>query len=187
MANNRIGKGGVIAVRARTVVLGLLAVGLILGLTACTGLLGTQQAATLIIGKLVASGNRGEVLISVTNMPNQGVASIAIDDQGITFNDINAASIVAAGLNGFTVLAQDFTTTAGKGSLAASNPTSGSVGGTIIKLTFEVTGANPAFGIELTEKVKVDLGSALNTLIAQGTWTLSSNAADYYAKACDAK
>jgi len=182
VADNRRGKGGVISVRARTVVLGLLAVGMILALSACMGQWFThEQNATLIIGKAVVSGNRGEVLISVTSMPSQGLASIAIDDKGITFNDINAASIVAAGLNGFTVLSQDFTTTADKGRLVAINPTSGSVGGTIIKLTFEVTGANPAFGIdELVDKGKVDLGTALNTLIAQGNWGLSVT--DYYAK-----
>jgi len=45
-----------------------------------------------------------------------------------------------------------------------------------------VTGANPALGIADGDKSKVDLGSALNTLIAQGTWTLSSNETEYYAK-----
>lgn len=183
MANNRRGKGGVIAVRMRLVVLGLLAVGLILALTACIGHWFTpKQEATLIIGKPAVSGNRGEVLISVTNMPNQGLASIAIANLGITYTNITPASISATGLNGFRVLAQDFTTTAGKGRLVAANPTSGSVGGTIIKITFEVTGANPALGIADADKGKVDLGTALNTLIAQGTWTLSSNATDYYAK-----
>ena len=169
--------------RMRWVVLGLLAMGLILALSACMGQWFTgQQTATLIIGKPVITGNHGEVLISVTNMPNQGLASIAIGDKGISFNDIKAASIVATGLNGFTVLAQDFTTTANKGRLVAANATSGSVGGTIIKITFETIGANPAFRIADADKVKVTLGSALNTLIAQGAWNLSSNTTDYYAK-----
>lgn len=167
--------------RLRLVGAGFLTVGLIVGLSACMGFFqNTAQTPTLIIGKLALSGNRGEVLISVANMPNKGLASIAIDDKGITFDDIEAASIEVTGLNGFTVLAQDFTTTAGNGRLVAANPTSGSVGGTIIKVTFEVTGANPAFGIADADKGKVDLGSALNTLIT--TWDLSSNAADYYAK-----
>jgi len=161
----------------------MLTLGLILGLTACMGGWFTpKQEATLIIGKPVVSGNRGEVVISVANMPQQGLASIAIDDKGITFDDIEASSIVATGLNGFTVLASDFTTTTDKGRLVAANPTSGSVGGTIIKIIFEVTGANPAFGVAEAGKGKVDLGSALNTLIAQGAWNLSSNATDYYAK-----
>jgi len=167
--------------RTRLIVVAMLALGLILGLSACMGAWFTQeQRATLIIGKPMITGNRGEVLISVANMPNKGLASIAIDNEGITYTNIKDASIEATGLNGFTVLAQDFTTTANKGRLVAANPTSGSVGGTIIKVTFEVTGANPAFGI--ADKGKVTLGSALNTLISQGTWNLSSNATDYYAK-----
>jgi len=174
------------AVRMRLVVLGLLAVGLIVGLSACMGFFqNTAQTPTLIIGKPAVSGNRGEVLISVTNMPNQGLASIQIGKVGneaITFTNIDASSIKATGLNGFRVLTQDFATIAGKGCLLAVNPSAGSVGGTIVKITFEVTGANPALGIADADKGKVDLGTALNTLIAQGTWALSSNAADYYAK-----
>ena len=181
MTNNRRGKGGEIAAGVRLVALSMLAVGLLLSLFACMGhWYGQQQNPTLIIGKLAVSGNRGEVLISVINMPDNGLASIAIDDKGITYTNIKESSIVTTGLNGFTVLAQDFTTTAGKGRLVAANPTSGSVGGTIIKITFEVTGANPTFGIEQADKGKVTLGSDLNTLITP--WDLSSNVADYYAK-----
>lgn len=179
MAGTTGGGRGVIVVR----LLGLVfASGLVVGLTACMGHWFTpEQGATLIIGKPAVFGNRGEVLISVTDMPDQGLASIAIDDQGITYNgDIDAASIEAEGLNGFTVLAQDFTTTANKGRLVAANPLSGSVGGTILKITFEVIGANPAFGIEDADKGKVEMGSHLNTLIT--TWDLSSRVADYYAK-----
>jgi len=158
----------------RLVMLGLLAVGLILTVTACTGLLGTRQEATLIIGKPVVSGNRGKVLISVTNMPNQGLASIAIDDQGITTANIDPTSVQVEGLNGFTLLASEFVDTHGR--LVATNSTSGSVGGTILKITFEVTAANPTFTVD---KAKVSIGSALNTLIT--TWDLNTDTS-YYAK-----
>jgi len=165
--------------RTRLIVVAMLALGLILGLTACMGQWFTpKQVATLIIGKPVVSGNRGEVLISVTNMPNQGLASIAIKNQGITTANIDPTSVKVEGLNGFTILASEFSGTHGR--LVAANPTSGSVGGTIIKITFEVTGANPTFEIQAGDKGKVTLGTALNTLIT--TWDLSSNAADYYAK-----
>lgn len=164
-----------IAVRSRRVVLGLLVVGLILALTGCMGGWFThKQNATLIIGKSVVSGNRGEVLISVTNMPNEGLASIAIDDQGITTANIDPASVQVQGLNGFTVLASEFVATHGR--LVATNSTSGSVGGTILKITFEVTGANPTFTVD---KTKVSIGSALNTLIT--TWDLNTDTS-YYAK-----
>ena len=165
--------------RTKLIVVVMLALSLILTLTACMGQWFTpKQVATLIIGKPVISGNRGEVVISVANMPGQGLASIAIDEKGITFNDINAATITATGLNGFTVLAQDFTTTPGKGCLVAANSTSGNVSGPILKITFEVTGANPT--LEIVDQGKVTLGSALNTLIP--AWTLSSNATDYYVR-----
>jgi len=173
--DNRRATRGVIAVRARTVVLGLLAVGLIFALTACMGGWFThEQNATLIIGKPVITGNHGEVLISVTSMPSQGLASIAIDDQGITTANIDPTSVQVEGLNGFTVLASEFVGTSGR--LDAANSTSGSVGGTIIKITFEVTGANPTFAVD---KAKVSIGSALNTLIT--AWDLNIDTT-YYAK-----
>ena len=180
MANNKSGKRGVIAVKTRWVVLGLLSVGLILALTACMGQWFTQeQKATLIIGQLVLTGNRGEVLISVTNMPQEGLASIAIDNLGITYADIDGASIEATGLNGFEVITQDFIITPGKGRLVAANSISGSVGGTIIKITFETNGANPSLTIEQGDVAKVTLGSHLSTLIHP--WNLVTNKA-YYAK-----
>ena len=163
------------AARTRLIVVAMLALGLILGLTACMGGWFThEQNATLIVGQPAISGNRGEVLISVTNMPNQGLASIAIDDQGITTTNIDLTSVQVEGLNGFTLLASEFVGTHGR--LTAINSTSGSVGGTIIKITFEVTGANPTFTLD---KTKVSIGSALNTLIT--TWDLNTNA-NYYAK-----
>ena len=162
------------------VLLGAAVLVLVIALTACMGGWFTQeQRATLIIGQPVITGNRGEVLISVAKMPNPGLASIAIDNLGITYVDIDGASIEVAGSNGFEVLAQDFTTTAGKGRLVGANPISGSVGGTILKITFETNGANPSLTIEQADKGKVTLGSALNTLIT--TWDLVTDKA-YYAK-----
>ena len=169
------GRKGVIAVRSRRVVVAMLAVGLIFALTACMGGWFThEQKATLIIGQPAISGNRGEVLISVTNMPNQGLASIAIKDQGITTTNIDPTSVKVEGLNGFTLLASEFVGT--HGCLAAANSTSGSVGGTILKISFEVTAANPTFTVN---KLKVSIGSALNTLIT--TWDLNTDT-NYYAK-----
>ena len=180
MTNDRRATRGVIAVRTRWIVLGLLAVGLIFALTACMGQWFTQeQKATLIIGQLVLTGNRGEVLISVTNMPQEGLASIAIDNLGITYADINGASIEATGLNGFDVFAQEFISTPGRGRLVAANPNAGSESGTILKITFETNGANPSLTIEQVDVGRVTLGSHLNTFI--NPWDLVTNTA-YYAK-----
>lgn len=96
------------AARTRLIVVAMLALVLILGLTACMGHWFTpKQAATLIIGLPQVLGGKGEVLISVANMPQGGLASISINNLGITYTNITPASIVATGLNGFTVLAQD--------------------------------------------------------------------------------
>jgi len=176
VTNNRGATRGVIAVRMRWIVLGLLAVGLILALTACMGQWFTQeQKPYLVIGTPVVTGSHGEVIISVVNMSSEGAASIAIDDEGITYTNITASSVNVEGLNGFTVLAEDFTTSAGKGSLAAANANAGITGGPILKITFETTG-NPTFTVT---KTKVSIGSHLNTFITN--WQLSTGKA-YYAK-----
>ena len=176
MTNNGKARRGVIAVRMRWIVLGLLAVGLILALTACMGQWFTQeQKAYLVIGTPVVTGTHGEIIISVVNMPSEGAASIAIDDQGITYTNITGTSINVEGLNGFTVPAQDFITTAGKGSLAAANANAGITGSPILKITFETTG-NPTFTVT---KAKVSIGCHLNTLTTG--WELSTSKA-YYAK-----
>jgi hypothetical protein len=166
--------------RVRLRLLSLLAVGLAVGLHACTGnWFGAAEGPTLIIGKPVVAGGKGEVMISVANMPKGGLASIAIDDLGITYTNISPVSVQATGQNGLTVLAQDFTTTPGKGRLVAANPTSGSVGGTVLKITFTPSGGTPTFTIQSGDKGKVTLGSALNTLIT--AWELGTTKA-YYAK-----
>jgi len=56
-------------------------------------------------------------------MPQEGAAAIEIDDQDITYTNITGASINAQRIDGFTMLAQDFTTTPGKERLVAANST----------------------------------------------------------------
>ena len=166
--------------RTRLAVVGLLAMGLAVGLTACMGgWFNPQVVATLIIGDPVAKGGNYEVLISVASMPDGGLASIAVDDLGFTYTNVDGSSVVATGLNGFVVLAQDFTTTLGKGRLTAPNAATGVEGGTIISITFTATGANPTFTILDVDKAKVSLGSHQNTWIT--TWDLGTDKA-YYAK-----
>jgi len=165
--------------RVRYVILVLLAVGVVLALTACMGQWFThEQGATLIIGNVVMTGNCGEVIISVANMPDGGLSSVGVSDQGIAFGDIKAASIEVEGLNGFTVASSHFSATANKGCLVATNITSGSEAGTILKITFETNGPNPTF---TADKTKVSIWSALNTLITTTTWDLKTDAS-FYAK-----
>lgn len=158
-------------------VLCTLALGLVLGLTACMGLWNTPlQLAKLLISDVVVTGSQGTVFISVADMPGTGAASIefgTVGDPAITIADIDEATIAVEGLTGFTELAWQFTATGG--TLIAANGNTGVVGGQILKITFAVTGANPAFTVN-TAKVKI--GSDINTWIT--AWDTSP--LDYFTK-----
>ncbi len=168
--------------RTRQAVVSLLVVGLGIGLTACMGGWFTpQQIATLIIGDPVAVGGEWEVILSVANMPHQGLASMAVDVDGMTYNNAKISNIVATGLNGFIVLASEFSDATSKGRFVIANAATGVVGGMILKLTFDANAAvtSADLGNARFDKSKVTLGSALNTLIT--TWTLGTGK-KYYAK-----
>ena len=177
MIDNKRGKGDFVGVRTRLVVLSLLAVGMILGLSACMGLWKTPlQLAKLLVSDVVVTGAGGYVLVSVADMPSGGAASVEfgiVGDPAITIANIDEATIVVEGLTGFTELDWQFTAT--DGSLIAANATTGVVSGQILKITFAVTGPNPTFAVDTT---KVKIGSDVNTLI--NNWDLSS--LDYYTK-----
>jgi hypothetical protein len=168
--------------RIQAIVAGMLAVGLIVGLSACMGHWFTPpQVATLIVGDPVASGGKWKVLISVANMPNGGLASMAVDADGITYNNAKISNIVATGLNGSTVLASEFDDATGKGRFVIANLATGSVGGTILEFTFDTnaTVTSADLGSAGFDKTKITLGSDINTLIT--TWSLGTTKA-YYAK-----
>jgi hypothetical protein len=151
--------------------------GLAIGMAACTGAwLNLPKIPALLVGTPVIAGGTGEVQVIVADMPGGGVASIAIDNLGITYANIKASSIVATGLGGFQVIVQDFTTTPGKGRLVAINPTSGVVDGAVLKITFETSGGQPLLTIQGADEGKVILGSAADTLISP--WDLKA----YYAR-----
>jgi len=165
--------------QARKAILGLLTVGLLLALSACMGQWFTQeQKAYVVIGAPVVTGGRGEVVISVANMPQEGMASMEVNVDGMTYNNAKITNIVLAGLNGFTVLASEFDDTNGKGRFVIANANAGSVGGTVAKLTFDVAG-NIGAGDVTFHEPHIELGSHLNTTITG--WELSTNKA-YYAK-----
>jgi len=178
--SNKVRKG-VIAVRGRRVAVGILAVGMILGLAACSGLWNTPlQLAKLLVSDVTVTGSQGTVYIAVADMPSGGAASIEfgiVGDPGIAITGIDETTIVVEGLTGFTELAWEFT--ASGGSLIAANATTGVVSGQILKITFAVTAANPTF---IVDETKVEIGSDLNTLIpVTTTWTLDTTT-DYYTK-----
>jgi len=146
---------------------------------ACAGFWDTPtQLGKLIVGLVQTTGTEGFVLVSVADMPGNGLAAIqfgTVGDEAIVFTSIDAASIRIEGKNGFVVLAEAFDVTPGKGALIAANGTTGVVGGEILKFTFTVTGANPTFTVT---KTKVRLVGDTNAFIT--AWELSSTA--YYAR-----
>ena len=174
-----LGKGrkDVIAVRSRRVLAVSLAVGVVLGLSACMGFWNTPlQLAKLFISGITVTGSQGTVYIAVTDMPDGGVASIqfgTVGDPAITITDIDQTTIAVEGLTGFTQLAWQFTATGG--TLIAANANTGVVSGQILKITFAVTAASPTFAVDAA---KVSIGSDLNTLITG--WIRGTE--DYYTK-----
>ena len=168
------------APRSRSVALGLLATALVLGLAACIGLWNTPvQLAKLLVSHVTVTGVQGTVYIAVADMPSGGAASIefgTVGDPAVAITGIDQTTIAVQGLSGFTELAWKFTSTGG--TIIAANETTGVISGQILKITFEVTAANPTFTVDET---KMEIGSDLNTLIPVTTmWTLGAE--DYYTK-----
>ena len=165
--------------RTRLVAASLLLLGVGIGLTACMGgWFNPQVVASLIIGAPVAKGGGYEVLISVVNMPDKGLSGIqfgTVGNEALTFTNVDITTVVATVENGFTVTAQQYTAP-NKGTLLAINPATGVVGGSILKLTFQATAANPTVTVD---KTKVKLLSHLNTWIT--IWDLETGK-KYYAK-----
>ena len=124
----------------------------------------TGGATSLIIGDPVVAGGTGTVLISVTGMPQGGMASMAVDVGGMTYTIGKISSITIAPLSGFTVLASEFNDATGKGRFVIANANGGVVAGAVASLTFTVTGSI-ASGDLTFDKTHISLASATNTMI----------------------
>jgi len=165
--------------RIRWIGVGALLVCLALGLAGCRGFWNTAiQLPKLIVGPVMVTGTEGYVLISVIDMPDGGIASIqfgTVGNEAIDFADIDAATIVGVGKNGFVITAEDYTTNPGKATLLAVNGPTGIIGGEILRFTFTVTGANPTFAVD---KTKVTIADDSNTFIT--VWDLSTT--DYHTR-----
>ncbi len=165
--------------KGRLILAGLVAAALAVSLFGCMGNWFTQtQTASLIIGNPVISGTTGMILVSVTSMPNNGLASLAVRTGGLTLLKDKVANVKVTGLNGFTVLAQDFNQTTGALRFVVANANAGSVGGTVAEVAFTGTGTITSGDIKATA-ADIQLGSAGNALIT--AWQLVAGQA-YYAK-----
>jgi hypothetical protein len=162
--------------RTGFIALALLALGIVLSLGGCMGHWFTSEPQPmLIVGQAVASGGKWEVIVSVVNMPDGGLAGIEIDDGGITLIQIDAATISATGLNGFVLITEDYTAPAPAGCLIATNAATGNESGPILKFSFDSTGANPEV---ILAKAKIKLLSDAFTWITN--WDFGTKA--YYAE-----
>ncbi|MFC2105803.1 hypothetical protein ACFLS0_03535 [Candidatus Bipolaricaulota bacterium] len=159
----------------------LLLVGLAVTLTACFG----QWLTPLLTGKLIVGSpvpvdGRYEVLISVADMPDGGVAGIQLGtttEPAITFsNNVDGATITAEGLSGFRVTAQSYTAGAPvEGYLIAVYGGVAIESGQALRLSFEATGV-PTVTLDET---RIWLTNDIPTWIAG--WGLVTGAA-YYTK-----
>lgn len=168
--------------KGRLILIGLLAGLLAVSLFGCMGNWFTQtQKASLIFGDPVISGGTGTILVSVTNMPAGGLAALAAEAGGLTLPETKVSNVNVTGLNGFTVLAQDYNATTGDVLFVVSNANAGSTGGTVAKITFTASGSIAASEIT-TSSSDMQLGSAQNTLIRNWQLVGGTNGRAYYAK-----
>jgi hypothetical protein len=163
----------------------LLLVAVTLALTACFGHWFTPpQLATLIVGPVVGINGRYEVLISVADMPDGGVAGIQLGTvalPAIAFVNVDVATIVAEGLSGFRVTAQSYTAgDPAKGCVIAVYGGAPIVSGSVLKLAFEAAVA-PAVTLDDT---RIWLCNDVPTWIAG--WDLETGA-EYYTKEAGAR
>jgi len=103
---------------------------------------------------------------------------MAVDVDGMTYTKTKISNIAVEGLNGFIVLSSEFDDTTGNGGFVIANANAGSVGGTVAKLTFDVTGSVSSGDLPFNAP-HIKLGSHLDTLIT--SWQLGTGTA-YYAK-----
>lgn len=127
--------GGTVGRRAAStaVVGGLLA--LLLG---CFGpWFGGAPVPKLYLGEPVIENGQGTLRISVSNVPNGGLAAIHVALGGLLYDEEKVSNLAVVGLNGFTVLIQQFVD--GEGGFILTN-TSGIESGPILRLTFKAHG-----------------------------------------------
>lgn len=149
----------------------VLALVVVVGLSACA-LFTVQETPTLTVRDPVLMAGNWEIVISVSNL-SEGLSGIQITHGGITIEGVDETTVVASGMGGFIVTAQDFVAPEPTGTLMAVNPEQSTTSGKILKLTFEASGSNP---IVTLDKSKVTLMTDQGTLV--GSWDLATASDD---------
>lgn len=172
-------QGGCMRAIVRRILAGLVTAALAISLLGCMGNWFTQtQEASLIVGNPVVSGGASTIIVSVTRMPNGGLAALAVKAGGFTLPKAKVSNVQVAGLNGFTIPAQFYNPSTGDILFVVCNANAGSTGGTVAKVTFTAP-ATISSGDVVTNALAMSLGSADDTLITN--WQLVTGKA-YYAK-----
>ncbi|MFC2077257.1 hypothetical protein ACFLTM_00420 [Candidatus Bipolaricaulota bacterium] len=149
----------------------VLALVVVVGLSACA-LFTAQETPTLTVRDPVLMVGNWEVVISVSNL-SEGLAGIQITHGGITTEGVDKTTVVASGMSGFIVTAQDFVAPEPEGTLMAVNPEQSITSGKILKLTFKASGSGPVVTLD---KSKVTLMTDQGTLV--GSWALATASDD---------
>jgi len=167
------------AVRARWLVLAALAAGLLFGLAGCLAKLLTPVAeATLIVSEAVVASGRGQVTLAVRDMPDGGMALIAVNVGGMTYRG-HISNVAIEGIGGFEVLASLLDDGLGAGGFVVSHASMGVVNGEFARITFDTTGPVVLGDIAL-EVAEISMLDDTNTLIAP--FSLDQLAHRYYVK-----
>jgi len=168
--------------KVRGAVICLVALAIALGITACMNWFTGAPVPTLIIGPvtLLSGGTRGEILLSVTDMPGGGLASMAANVlTGIQFDPAKVANITVVGLAGFEILAQQFgIPNPNFGGFFAAHAVTGLAAGDFAKLVFDVTDPSVTINDFVFNPASIDLGDDNNQDI---TYQIR-DAYKYYAK-----
>ncbi len=161
--------------RIRGAVIFLAAIAVAIGLTACVNWFSAAPQATLLLGPVVINGDRGEILLSVKNMPDGGLASMSVVLGGITYDVAKVSNVSVEPLAGFTVLAEQFA--AGSGGFLVAHSCAGLHDGAFVKIVFTATN-NPTLADFAFTKADMQLGDDSNNSIAFAF----QDAFAYYAK-----
>jgi hypothetical protein len=123
-------------------------------------------------------GGHGEIVVSVLNVPDGGLASISIDSL-IGFLS-GMRSVTVTPLSGFRVLAEHVDETAGILKAAAVRPAGGLDSGAVLKLGYETAGTPD---LDFDQIGAVVLGTDQNTRVLYR----GLSEADYYTKEVEAQ
>ena len=147
----------------RGVVICLSALAITVGITACMNWFTGAPEPTLLLGPVVIIGDQGEISLSVKNMPDGGLASLAIVLGGITYDVSKISNVAIEPLAGFTVLAEQFI--AGVGGFMVAHSCAGLHDGAFAKIAFKATNS-PTLADFVFAKADMSMGDDSNNAIA---------------------